>query len=79
MATTIDSDGNELDIGPGTAQLRSNRTYTFTNTTDQGIKYVGEWKDGLPWTGTRYDKDDNVLQTWTNGIWTETYDNLTDE
>ncbi len=30
-------------------------------------KYVGEFKDGKPWEGTHYDKDGNVIATWSEG------------
>jgi hypothetical protein len=28
---------------------------------------VGKWKDGRSWDGTQYDKDDNVIATYSKG------------
>ena len=42
-------------------------TWTHPN----GNKYVGEWKDGKPWNGTMYDKDQNVIGTYSDGAWKE--------
>ena len=33
-----------------------------------GEKYVGEWKDGRTWNGTKYDKNGNILYKIVNGI-----------
>ena len=41
-------------------------TFTYAD----GSKYVGEWKDGNPWKGTEYDKDGNVIGTYSEGVWT---------
>ena len=37
-----------------------------TSTLPDGDKHVGEYKDGMPWNGTAYDKDGNVLGTFSN-------------
>ena len=38
-------------------------THTYSN----GEKYVGEWKGGMPWIGTKYNKNGEILGKWTNG------------
>ena len=38
-------------------------THTYSN----GEKYVGEWKGGMPWIGTKYNKKGEILGKWTNG------------
>ncbi len=38
-------------------------THTYSN----GDKYVGEWKGGMPWIGTKYNKNGEILGKWTNG------------
>ena len=30
-------------------------------------KFVGEWKSGMPWIGTKYNKNGEILGKWTNG------------
>ena len=42
-------------------------TYTFPD----GIKYVGEFRDGKPWNGTAYDKYGNAIATVSDGVMTE--------
>ena len=37
--------------------------HTYSN----GEKYVGEWKGGMPWIGTKYNKNGEILGKWTNG------------
>ena len=39
-----------------------------TFTSPDGDKYVGEWKEGNPWEGTEYDKDGNVIATYSAGV-----------
>jgi len=39
-------------------------TLTHTNR----VKYVGEWKDWKKWEGTYYDKDGNVIATFSEGV-----------
>ena len=39
-------------------------TYTHAD----GGKYVGEYKDGKRWEGTKYDKDGNVTFTYSEGV-----------
>ena len=36
-----------------------------------GPKYIGQWKVDNPWNGTEYDKDGNVVATYSEGIKTE--------
>ena len=38
-------------------------THTYSN----GEKYVGEWKGGMPWIGTKYNKNAEILGKWING------------
>jgi hypothetical protein len=38
-----------------------------TRTRLDGEKYVGEWKYGNPLKGTEYDKNRNVISTWSEG------------
>ena len=38
-------------------------THTYSN----GEKYVGKWKDGMPWIGIKYNKNGEILGKWTNG------------
>ena len=38
-------------------------THTYSN----GEKYVGEWKGGVPWIGTKYNKNGKILGKWANG------------
>ena len=66
MAETTDSSGETVDIGPGTSRLGVSDTYTYGD----GEKFIGEWKAGMPRNGTRYDKDENEISTWSNGIGT---------
>ena len=40
-------------------------TFTFTD----GTNIVGEWKDGAPWNGTYSDGDQNVIATYSDGVW----------
>ena len=64
---TTDSSGNQITVGPTSTRLALSDTYVC----DDGEKFVGEWKAGLPWIGTRYDKDENVVSVWSNGVCTE--------
>ena len=41
---------------------------TWTSSSD-GDKYVGEYKDGLFWNGTKYDKYGNITKKVVNGKW----------
>ena len=43
------------------------RTYTYPD----GSTYVGEWKEHYEWEGTEYDKDGNVIATYSEGVETE--------
>ena len=38
-------------------------TYTYSN----GEIYVGKWKGGSPWIGTKYNKNGKILGKWVNG------------
>ena len=38
-------------------------THTYSN----GEKYVGKWKGGMPWNGTKYNKNGEILGKWANG------------
>jgi hypothetical protein len=40
-------------------------------TAPDGAKYVGEWNDDNPWSGTEYDEDGNDIATYSEGIHTE--------
>jgi len=40
-------------------------TATYYN----GDKFVGEFKDGLSWHGTQYDKDRKIKYKYVNGRW----------
>lgn len=42
-------------------------TYTYAD----GLKYVGEWKDNLPWKGIEYDKDGNISVQFKEGVKSE--------
>ena len=37
-------------------------------TRKNGVKYVGEWKNRKEWEGTYYDKDGNVIATFSEGV-----------
>jgi len=39
-----------------------------TFTWPDGTKYVGEWKEGEPWNGTFFDKEQNVTVTYADGV-----------
>ena len=39
-------------------------TYTFAN----ADKYIGEWKAGKPWEGTEYNKNRNVIATYSESV-----------
>ncbi len=49
---------------------RENRKYhgQGTLTFRDGDKYVGEWKNGEEWKGTRYDKDGDIDYKVVNGV-----------
>jgi len=38
-------------------------THTYSN----GEIYVGKWKGGSPWIGTKYNKNGKILGKWVNG------------
>ena len=38
-------------------------THTYSN----GETYVGKWKGGSPWIGTKYNKNGKILGKWVNG------------
>ena len=38
-------------------------THTYSN----GEIYVGKWKGGSPWIGTKYNKNGKTLGKWVNG------------
>ena len=40
---------------------------TYSN--PDGIKYVGEFKDGRDWNTTEYDKNRNITGKYVNGIY----------
>ena len=39
-------------------------TYTYPD----GSKEVGEWKSGQPWNVKGYDKNENIIGKWVNGV-----------
>jgi len=39
-----------------------------TITYPDGIKYVGEFKDGELWNGIFYEKNGNIIEKWVNGV-----------
>ena len=39
-------------------------TYTLPN----GSKYVGEWRENKSWNGKEYDKKDNIIGKYVNGV-----------
>ncbi len=39
-----------------------------TETYPSGRKYEGEWKNNKPWEGTLYDKNENIIGKWINGV-----------
>ena len=43
------------------------RTGQGTFTYSEGMKYVGGYKDGLPWNGIYYDKNGNIEIKYVNG------------
>ena len=58
------SDGTEY-IGEWKNNLRHGQgTDTFAN----GPMYVGEWKDGKPREGTEYNKNRNVIATYSESV-----------
>ena len=50
-----DQNNNEIDI-------------TKLGYNENGLKYVGEFKDGNPWNGTEYDKDGKIIIKFVNGV-----------
>ena len=50
-------------------QWKDDRPHGYgTLTWPDGQRYVGEWKNGDPWEGTQYDKDGNVIVTYSEGV-----------
>ena len=39
-------------------------TYTWSS----GSRYVGEWKDDKEWNGTDYNKNENIIGKFVNGV-----------
>jgi len=39
-------------------------TFTYPS----GGKFVGGWKEEKPWNGTYYDKDENIIGKFVNGV-----------
>ena len=40
-----------------------------TETYEDGSKYVGEYKDGNPWSGTQYNADGSIRGKYKEGKW----------
>ena len=61
-------DGDEEKDGKYVGEIENRKpngqgTHTYSN----GEKYVGKWKGGSPWIGTKYNKKGEILGTWVNG------------
>ena len=70
---------NGLREGQGTRTKKDGSTYVGeylndkrhgkgTRTYADGSKFIGEYKNGARWTGTEYDKDGNMVSTYTKGL-----------
>ena len=61
-------DGDEKKDGKYVGEIKNRKpngqgTHTYYN----GEIYVGKWKGGSPWIGTKYKKNGTILGKWING------------
>ena len=61
-------DGDEEKDGKYFGEIENGKpngqgTHTYSN----GERYVGKWKGGSPWIGTKYSKNGKTLGKWVNG------------
>jgi hypothetical protein len=61
-------DGDEKKDGKYVGEIENRKpngqgTHTYSN----GEIYVGKWKGGSPWIGTKYNKNGKTLGKWVNG------------
>ena len=61
-------DGDEEKDGKYVGEIEYRKpngqgTHTYSN----GEIYVGKWKGGSPWIGTKYNKNGKILGKWVNG------------
>ena len=61
-------DGDEKKDGKYVGEIENRKpngqgTHTYSN----GELYVGKWKGGSPWIGTKYNKNGKTLGKWVNG------------
>ena len=61
-------DGDEKKDGKYVGEIENRKpngqgTHTYSN----GEIYVGKWKGGSPWVGTKYNKNGKILGKWVNG------------
>ena len=61
-------DGDEKKDGKYVGEMENRKpngqgTHTYSN----GEIYVGKWKGGSPWIGTKYNKNGKILGKWVNG------------
>jgi len=61
-------DGDEKKDGKYVGEIENRKpngqgTHTYSN----GEIYVGKWKGGSPWIGTKYNKNGKILGKWVNG------------
>ena len=61
-------DGDEEKDGKYVGEIENRKpngqgTHTYSN----GEIYVGKWKGGSPWIGTKYNKNGKILGKWVNG------------
>ena len=61
-------DGDEKNDGKYVGEIENGKpngqgTHTYSN----GETYVGKWKGGSPWIGTKYNKNGKILGKWVNG------------
>jgi len=63
-----DEDGDEKKEGKYGGKIENRKpdgqgTHTYSN----GEIYVGKWKGGSPWIGTKYNINGKILGKWVNG------------
>jgi len=61
-------DGDKKKDGKYVGEIENRKpngqgTHTYSN----GEIYVGKWKGGSPWIGTKYNKNGKILGKWVNG------------
>ena len=61
-------DGDEKKDGKYVGEIENRKpngqgTHTYSN----GEIYVGKWKGGSPWIGTKYNKNGKILGKWVKG------------